>query len=154
MCIPQPPALRLFQGMSGSPDAEILIYLHLNPGESPIGRSWNISPEMKDRSVPQVIKRWKTNPKYAPQSKPYSSGYAMKLELGDITNGVLAGKIYVALPDTEQTVVAGLFNAMTTVASPNSAVTAAPGMPGPGAMPTPPGGAGRAMYERYGGRKR
>jgi DNA-directed RNA polymerase subunit RPC12/RpoP len=153
MCIPT--ALRLFQGASASPDAEILIYLHLNPGESPTGHNWSVSQDMKDHSVPQVVKRWKTNPKYAPQSKSYSSGYAMKLELGDLTNSVIPGKIYVALPDTEQTVVAGVFAAMTTLASPNAAVAATPGMmPGPGMAPMPPGAAGRAAAERYGGRKR
>ena len=76
---------------------------------------------MRDRSVPQVVKRWKTNPRYAPQSKAFSSGYAMKLELGEITNGVLPGKIFVALPDTEQSVVAGVFNATTTLADASGA---------------------------------
>jgi len=155
LCFPQPASLRLFQGAANSPDAEILIYLHLNAGEAPAGHNWNISQDMKDHSVPQVVKRWKTNPKYAPLSKSYSYGYAMKLELGDLTNGVMPGKIYVALPDTEQTVVAGLFKATTPTANRNNAAAATPGMmPTPGAMPMGPGPASsRAAYERYRARK-
>jgi hypothetical protein len=154
MCIPVPATLRLFQGPSGSPDLEICIFLHLNAGESPVGRTVSVSQDMRDHSVPQVIKRWKTNPKYAPQSKAFSSGYAMKLELGELANGVVPGKIYLALPDTEQTVVAGMFKAMTILPNPNGAAAAFPGMaPGPGAGQLPPG-ASRAASERYGGRRR
>ncbi len=41
----------------------------------------------------------------------------MKLEFGKLTDDGLPGKIYVALPDAEQTVVAGVFNAEIRVAS-------------------------------------
>jgi hypothetical protein len=143
--------LRLFQGKSVSPDREILVYLHLNPGESPTGHTWTVSQEMKGRSVPTIMKRWKTNPRYAPVSKSFSTGYAMKLELGQITNGLLPGKIFVALPDTEQTVVAGVFQATTTLADPNGATQETPV-----ATPTPvtmPPGANPAFDRRYRGKR-
>jgi DNA-directed RNA polymerase subunit RPC12/RpoP len=147
--------LRLFQGASASPDREILVYLHLNPGQSPTGHTWTVSQEMRDRSVPQVVKRWKTNPRYAPLLKAYSSGYAMKLELGEITNGVLPGKIYVALPDTEQSVVAGVFKATTTLADASGVGGASPGIaPSPVAAPTGPAGGRNAAFESRYGRKR
>ncbi len=38
-----------------------------------------------------------------------SSGYALTLELGPRKNGKVAGKIYLSLPDKEQTVLAGTF---------------------------------------------
>jgi DNA-directed RNA polymerase subunit RPC12/RpoP len=153
MCTAQ--VLRLLQGSAASPDREILVYLHLNPGQSPTGHTWTVSQTMKDRSVPQVVKRWKTNPKFAPLSKPYSSGYAMKLELGQPTNGLLPGKIFVALPDTEQTVVAGTFQATTTLGEPidpnaaSSVVT-----PNPMAMPPGPNPGQKAAFDRrYGGKR-
>jgi DNA-directed RNA polymerase subunit RPC12/RpoP len=147
--------LRLFQGASASPDREILVYLHLNPGQSPTGHTWTVSQEMRDRSVPQVVKRWKTNPRFAPQLKAYSTGYAMKLELGEITNGVLPGKIYVALPDTEQSVVAGMFQATTTLADASGAAAASPGIaPSPVAAPTRPTAGRNAAYDSRYGRKR
>jgi DNA-directed RNA polymerase subunit RPC12/RpoP len=147
--------LRLFQGASASPDREILVYLHLNPGQSPTGHTWTVSQDMRDRSVPTVMKRWKTNPRYAPLSKSFSTGYAMKLELGEITNGVLPGKIYVALPDTEQSVVAGVFQASTTLADASGAAAANPGIaPSPVAAPTGPAGGRKSAYDSRYGRKR
>jgi len=52
--------------------------------------------------APQVAKRWKTNPRYQPNLKSFASGYVMKLEFGELTNNIVPGKIYLALPDTEQ----------------------------------------------------
>ncbi|MCX6926991.1 MAG: hypothetical protein NT154_27855 [Verrucomicrobia bacterium] len=147
MCTAQ--VLRLLQGNAASPDREILVYLHLNPGQSPTGHTWTVSQTMKDRSVPQVVKRWKTNPKFAPLSKSYSSGYAMKLELGLATNGLLPGKIFVALPDAEQTVVAGTFQATTTLGEPvdpnaaSSVVT-----PNPAVIPGPRDPSQKAAFDR------
>ena len=147
-------ALRLFQGASLSPDREILIYLHLNPGQSPTGHTWKVTQDMRDRSVPQVVKRWKTNPRYAPIAKAYSSGYVMKLELGEITNGVLPGKIFVALPDTEQTVVAGEFKAATTLADASGMAAPNPVVaPGPAAVPTAANPAQKAAFDRRYGRR-
>ena len=59
----------LFQGASPRRTGRSRVYLHLNPGQSPTGHTWTVSQDMRDRSVPQVVKRWKTNPRYAPQSK-------------------------------------------------------------------------------------
>ena len=147
--------LMLTQGAASSPDREILVYLHLNPGQSPTGHTWTVSQEMKGRSVPQVAKRWKTNPRYAPLMKAYSSGYAMKLELGEITNGVLPGKIYVALPDDEHSVVAGAFEASTTLADASGAAAAGSGFaPNPMAAPTGPDAGQKAAFDRRYGRKR
>jgi DNA-directed RNA polymerase subunit RPC12/RpoP len=142
-------ALQLIQGNALSPDLEILVYLHLNPGESPTGHTWTVSQEMVGRSVPQVVKRWKTNPRYAPQSKPFAYGYAMKLELGQITNGVIPGKIFVALPDAEQSVVAGVFQATTSLADASGATAAAPAVtPNPAAMPGMPNPSQKAAFDR------
>ena len=150
MCTDQ--VLRLSQGAPASPDREILVYLRLNRGESPTGHTWTVSQDMRGRGVPQVVKRWKKDPKYAPLSKPYGSGYAMKLTLGDVTNGVLPGKIFVALPDPEQSVVAGVFTASTTLGDASGAVSANPiASPNPIAPPPARGGAERSAFDkRYG----
>jgi hypothetical protein len=103
--------LHFFQGQPPVPDREIFVYLHLKPGEKLGGQSLTISSDMKGSGVPQVAKRWKTDPRYAPQVKSFQSGYAMKLELGQLADGVVPGKIFLALPDTEQSVVGGIFKA-------------------------------------------
>jgi hypothetical protein len=111
--------LRMMQGNPASPDREILVYLKLKAGESLTNRVWAISSDMRT-AVPTVVKRWKPNPKYAPQQRPYNNGYTMKLQFGDMDeNGQLDGKIFLALPDTEQTVVAGIFKTASGSLDPN-----------------------------------
>lgn len=119
--------LRLMQGPAASPDREILIYLHPKAGETLAGHSWTVTKDMFGSAVPQVKKHWKSDPKYAPILKTFAGGYALKLEFGQLTNNALPGKIFVALPDPEQSVVAGLFNASLTAPSPVAAV--APAVP-------------------------
>lgn len=144
--------LRLVQGQIVSPDREILVYLHLKPGEKLGGQSLSISREMMGSAVPQVAKRWKPNPKFAPQLKSFYNGYAMKLELGQVADNAIPGKIFLALPDPEQSVVAGEFKATVAVIDPNSQVQPA--------MVTSPSSSGtvdpsraaaeEAMRRRYG----
>jgi hypothetical protein len=111
--------LRMMQGNPASPDREILVYLKLKAGESLTNRVWAISSDMRT-AVPTVVKRWKPNPKYAAQQRPYNNGYTMKLQLGDMDeNGQLDGKIFPALPDTEQSVVAGIFKTSSSSLDPN-----------------------------------
>jgi hypothetical protein len=129
-----------------SPEREVLVYLHLKPGEKLGGQTLNISQEMAGAGVPQVTKRWKTNPKYAPQFKSFTSGYAMRLELGQLADGALPGKIFLALPDADQSVVAGNFRAtINTNVVVEATVQAAPVM-----APTPSGASDAAWQARYG----
>ena len=139
--------LRLVQGPLVSPDREVLIYLHLKPGEKLGGQTLSVANDMKGSGVPQVSKRWKMTPRSAPSLKAFNTGYAMKLEIGSVTNSMVSGKIFLALPDAEQTVVAGNFDANVVVPSPTLQAA-------PTATPTAPAGmdpAARSMYEsRYG----
>jgi hypothetical protein len=142
--------LRFLQGAAAAPDFGFSVYLRLNAGESVTGRTWTVTQDLKDKNLPQVVKVWKTNPRYAATQKSFSSGYAMKLELGDITDGVISGKIFLAVPDPEQSVVAGVFKATASLADATGAVVAPSPTPAPGAAP----GAGRAAFDQRYGRKR
>lgn len=123
--------LSLSQGEAATPDREFWVFLRPKRGQPLTNQTWTISKEMKGTGVPQVAKRWKNDPRRAPSQKNFSTGYAMKLELGEVGEGGIAGKIYAALPDAEQTVVAGNF----------TAVIAVPGMASPVATPSmQPGG--------------
>jgi len=142
--------LQLFQGEVSSPDREMLVYLNLKPGEKLGGQSLVVSNGM--RSAPQVAKRWKPNPLYPPTIKAYSTGYAMKLELGQATNDTVAGKIFLALPDPEQSVIAGMFTA--TVHQPDPSMQPVQ-YTAPVATPTTtqPSPGRSAMEQRYGIRR-
>ena len=142
--------LRLVQGQVTAPDREVLIYLHLKSGEKVGGQSLNISQDMSGTGVPQVTKRWKNNPRYAPQYKSFTSGYAMRLELGQAADGTVPGKIFLALPDPEQSVVAGMFKATIVTNVPTMDATA---QAAPMAVPTTPTSPDAAMQARYGLRR-
>ncbi len=120
--------LSLYQGALLSPDAEVIVYLHPGGTAPPAGRTFNVAPDAKDPGVSSVMKRWKRDPHYAPSSKPFSSGYVLKLEFGAMSpeNTTIPGKIYLALPDTEQTVVAGMFTAAANTAEPAAQPQAQP----------------------------
>lgn len=142
--------LRFTQGALASPDREILAYLHLKAGEKLEGQKITIAKDTRASGMPTITKRWKPNPKYAPKQQPYANGFAMKLELGQAVEGFIPGKVYIALPDPEQSVIAGVFKAASSVAAtPDGAVpTAAPAPATPSMSPSE-----RANFERrYGTR--
>jgi hypothetical protein len=147
ICTPQ--FLGLYEGQVRSPEMGVVVYLNLKPGESLTNRSFTVSPDKRDPGVRQVAKLWKTNPRFAAHNKSFSSGYALKLEFGESASNVISGKIFLALPDTEQTVVAGQFKALTAMPAAASSAAAAqavaPMAPPPTARPGP--------QDRY-GRKR
>jgi hypothetical protein len=108
--------LSLRQGPVASPDRELLVYLRMGANEGPTNRTFTVDSETKTGSY-TVVKRWKTDPKYAPTSRNYSVGYALKVELGAMgEDNTIPGKIYLALPDNEKSVVAGLFKASANLA--------------------------------------
>lgn len=115
--------LRFVQGTLLAPERELLIYLRLKAGEKLAGHTWSITADTKPAL--QVTKRWKPAPGLAPKLQSYSTGYAMKLELGSVSQGEIPGKIFIALPDTEHSVVAGIFTADTSL--PDSPVVAGAG---------------------------
>jgi hypothetical protein len=136
-------------------DRDLMIYLHLAAGESLPGHNWTISQDMKGTTVPQILKRWKATPNSALQQKFFNTGYAMKLELGQAaTDGAIPGKIFLSLPDPEQSVVAGIFKITTTAAADQAAAAAqnaaAVQAPGPAGAPA----ANRAAFDKRYGAKR
>ncbi|HXI52200.1 MAG TPA: hypothetical protein VNH84_11860, partial [Candidatus Saccharimonadales bacterium] len=104
------PILALRQNDGPSSEAELMVYLRIKPGEKLEGRTWTVA---KDESsgIPQVVKRWRTGSRAAPQMKSFNGGYAMKLEFGKLDEGNLPGQLYLALPDAERSVVGGAFTA-------------------------------------------
>ena len=120
--------LDLRHGTNTVPDREILIYLRLRPGEKIDGKTITVTADQKT-SVPVVLKKWKHDPRYAPQQRQYGSGYAMKLEFGEVKDGITTGKIYLALPDTEKSYIAGTFNAGAKLTAQSEAVPGQPTAP-------------------------
>ncbi|HVR35409.1 MAG TPA: hypothetical protein VMS21_06110 [Methylomirabilota bacterium] len=134
--------LMLRQGTNIYAEREILVYLRPEGGGSLAGSSWNVAKDQRS-GAPQVIKRWKSDPRYAPKAKSFSSGYALKLEFDEAPGEGLSGKIYLALPDPEKTVVAGKFK---TVAGPTGIST----QQAPGTAPATSPQTDQDLRDRYG----
>lgn len=146
----QSQVLRFIQGNPASPDRELLVYLKLKPTDILTAQTIVVSNEMRGASIPQVAKRWKTNPKYAPQTKSFSYGYAMRLELAAATNEAVAGRIFVSLPDKEETVVAGSFKLTAKSVDPAQAAAGAAGQPAPVVQPGASAADRATFNKRYG----
>jgi hypothetical protein len=124
--------LDLRQGAGATPDRGLRVYLQLSPADSPTGHTWTVSQEMKGPPISRVVKLWKTNPKYAAQEKTFTTGFALKLEFGQLTeSNTIPGKIYAALPDKEQTVIAGVFTAASTLGGASPTAGQPPAIPNP-----------------------
>jgi len=113
--------LSIRQGTNFYSDREIMAYLKLKPAESLVGQTWTIGPDTRT-NVPNVVKRWRPNPRFAPQQKSFANGYAMRLEFLNQSEDLVQGRIYLALPDPEQSVIAGQFTAEIRQARPVAAV--------------------------------
>lgn len=107
--------LNLRQGTNKISSREIFVFLRLKKDEKIEGGAWVISKYVRTGG-PQILKKWQAHPPTITQ-KSFATGYALKLELGEIKEGMLPGKIYLALPEEDQTVIGGNFVAKTRVAS-------------------------------------
>jgi hypothetical protein len=121
--------LALRMGTNVMPDMELGVFFGLKPGENLTGKTIDVTPQ--SRVAPRVWKKWKVEGKTALHQKVYSKGYAMRLQFGEVSEDKVPGKIYLCLPDEEQSVVAGSFIAnvgAATVVQP-AVQTAAPTSP-------------------------
>jgi len=100
--------LDLRQGTKWPPDVGVSIHLFAKRIEDIAGRTVII--EATRTNAPKVILRWKDERGKA-VNKEFKSGYAARLEFGQINGKWLPGKIFIATPDDEHSYVAGTFRA-------------------------------------------
>jgi predicted RNA-binding Zn-ribbon protein involved in translation (DUF1610 family) len=116
----------LSQGKSWPWDLAIALNLFARQGEELSGKTLQVDP---DRTrVPSVVLRWK-DAGQQPVTETISSGYALKLVFGEVTNGHIPGRIYICLPDPAKSFVAGTFDAE--IRKPPPPKTAPPKLPKP-----------------------
>jgi len=104
--------LTLRQGEDFFADREVMIFLFLGKDEKPDGKTFQVSKE-SNVGVPHIHMKWKEKNKDVPETETFIKDYVMRLELGTREGGKLPGRIYLALPDTLKSFVAGSFNAET-----------------------------------------
>ncbi len=92
---------------SGS-SRQFVISVPLKSGETLPGKSIDIA-ATNILAQPRIALNWKEDPGKPPGAQNFTKGYAMKLEFGAAADGNIPGKIFLAVPDAEQSFVAGNF---------------------------------------------
>lgn len=97
--------LRLTEGSRFIADQQVLIFLFLRPGES-VEDTIRLVPD-PSRTTPHVHLRWKGGD--GASTAVRSRGYAMRLEFGKTSDGKVPARLYLELPEPDQTRMAGNF---------------------------------------------
>ncbi len=100
-------ALGFRQTVRGLPDLSVTIYFFVKQPDELRGKTINVT--TNDTPAPRVIVRWKEGKDT--RSDAFATGYALKLEFGEMAGNRLPGKIYLSLPDEAQSRIAGTFSA-------------------------------------------
>jgi DNA-directed RNA polymerase subunit RPC12/RpoP len=102
--------LTLRQGQDFFPDAAVLIFLFLQPGQTVEGKSYRIALE-GHVGDPHVHVQWRDKGEKVPSSAAFlPDKYAMILEFGQAKDGTIPAKIYLCLVDQPKSCVAGTFD--------------------------------------------
>ncbi len=101
--------LTLRQGKGHTPDLGISIVLYAQRPEELSGKSVIVGPDRKP-PLPKITLRW-NDAQQLENSEEIASGYALKLIFGQPTDGRMPGRLYLSLPDTNHSFVAGTFEA-------------------------------------------
>ncbi len=101
--------LLLRQGKGKTSDLALSIYFAAQQGEELSGKNFWI-PTNRIPPVPKVVLRWKDDQDQS-RNQTIAGGYALKVFFGQTNNGRIPGKLYIALPDNDNSFVAGLFEA-------------------------------------------
>ena len=100
--------LTLRQGSDFFPDYAVLIFLFLKEGEQADGRTFKIT-KSQGFGSPHIHMKYKQKDQNTPKTDIFMKDYTMRLEFGKKENGTLPGKIFLALPDKDQSFVNGTF---------------------------------------------
>jgi hypothetical protein len=130
--------LSLWQGEEWPPDYGVTVRLAAREGQDLSGKTVVVGAE-RPPPIPRVTLRWKNEQRKA-VAEDILSGYALRIVFGPATNQHISGQIYVALPDSAQSFVAGKFDAEIRKARPpmRPPPPRASPAPSPAPAPTPP----------------
>jgi hypothetical protein len=101
--------LSLRQGAGWPPELAVTVALEPVPGND-FSRRTIVIPSTRPAPSPRVTLRW-LDPHRQPRAEHFESGYALKIVFGQAANDIIPGRIYVALPDSAKSFVAGNFEA-------------------------------------------
>lgn len=97
------------EGEGWPPNLAVTVQFYSHAPEELSERQIVVSPQ-RPPPLPRVVLRWKDEHGEG-RSQSYTQGYVMVAVFGKLSDGRLPGSIYIALPDGEQSCVAGAFEA-------------------------------------------
>ncbi|MBI3464117.1 MAG: hypothetical protein HY000_13830 [Planctomycetes bacterium] len=101
--------LTLREGKDFFPEKAVKLFLFLKEGESVEGKTFRVTGKERFRS-PHVHVQWRAKKgEGVPETETVMDNYAMVLEFGKIKDSRLPGRIYLCLPNTTKSFVAGTF---------------------------------------------
>jgi len=101
--------LSLREGPGWPPELGLDILLTAQKAEQLNGKNIIIAPGVRS-VVSKVVLRWRDG-QNRPQQAEFASGYALTLLFGDPTAERLPGRVHISLPDSDQSYLAGTFDA-------------------------------------------
>jgi hypothetical protein len=91
---------------------EVTLLLRTKSWQVPADRSFQFPGKTAaDAPAPTIRVRWPESGRKELSERDFAEGYTLKLELGKVQDNKLPGKIYLTLPDTDNSQIAGTFNA-------------------------------------------
>jgi hypothetical protein len=93
--------------LRGAGNLSVAINFSGAQAEALAGQSINVTTNAD--AAARVTLRWEDGGQHAKEN--FTNGYALRLELGVVTNNHIAGKIYLCAPDDLKSYVMGTFNA-------------------------------------------
>jgi len=102
--------LTLRQGTGKTADLAMVLNLFANQGEDLAGQSFTIEPTVEKAA--KLTLRWKDEDNPGKTiNKPFTKGYALRLEFGEVNGKRITGKLYLCTPDKGHSFIAGTFDA-------------------------------------------
>jgi hypothetical protein len=100
--------LKFLEGKDFFADREMDVVLFENDPAKLSGRTFTV-PKEESGGNPHIWMKWKEKGGNVPKQRNFMERYALRLEFGKLSNGKLPGKLYLCVPDTEKSFVAGTF---------------------------------------------
>jgi hypothetical protein len=102
--------LTLQQGEGVFPDAKVTLFLFLESGQSLTDKTWNVSSsDTGFGGRPHIHVSVKKGEEEFPTTEMYMEEYTLRLSFSEAEDGLLAGRIYLELPDDSRSVFSGTF---------------------------------------------
>ena len=102
--------LILRKGSERSPTQVVEVHNIQRPGEALDGKKFELA-DVSGVNTPTVRMKWEDPKKLSMPMRLYDNSFAIKLEFGNMEDGKIPGKVFIAVPDGQKSYISGSFTA-------------------------------------------